>query len=503
MTANLPGLLVVIPLLAGLLILLTRRPSCGRRIFVAVVLGGLSGLSGWLVVQIAAGGPLVLRLGGWPVPYGIVLVLDLLAAIMVTLACFTTLVCVLFGFAEKPAADEHPLRLPLVLCLLAGINLSFVTGDLFNLFVAFEVLLLSSYGLLTLEAKARDTRQAWPYLMINLAGSVLFIAACGFTYGLLGTLSFAEMIVRSDLLAGDFRLTVLAVMLAVVFAIKAGAFPLYYWLPLSYPIMPAAMAALFGGLLTKVGIYVLMRVFGTVFPPIPGLPTVFVWVGVVTIFTGVLGAVAQSRIQRILSFHIVSQIGYMLLAIGLPGPEAWGAAILFIGHNILVKSSLFLAGGTVIRVNGTDELAGTGNLWRVMPLFGVVFLVQALSLAGLPPFSGFWGKLAIALAGFQQGAWVAIGLALAGGILTLMSMLKIWLGAFWRTDEAVPVRVDGRARLTVAVTALLAVAALWIGLGAQGFVGLARQAAEQTLDRAGYAATVQAANATVYEGKHP
>lgn len=500
---NLPGLCVVVPLLAGLLCLLVPRPSTARRVFAGLVLAALAGAAGWLTSQVAAEGPLVLRIGGWLAPYGIVLVMDTLAAAMVALASFTAAGCVLFGFAETPVADEHPLRLPLVLCLMTGINLSFVTGDLFNLFVAFEVMLLSSYALLTLEADARETRGAWPYLMINLVGSGLFIATCGFAYSLLGTLNFAEMITRTDLLAGDFRLSLLAVLLALVFLIKAGAFPLYYWLPGAYPIMPAPMTALYGGLLTKVGVYVLLRVFGTVFPPMETLQTVFLWLGVVTIFTGVLGAVSQYGVQRILAFHIVSQIGYMLLALGLPGPQAAAAVILFVAHNILVKSSLFLVGGAVIRANGSDELSRTGNLWKAMPILGVVFLVQAMSLAGLPPFSGFWGKLAIASAGFGAKEWTATGLALAGSILTLMSMLKIWLGAFWKTDTAVPVRADTRSGFVTATVVLFAAAALWIGLGAETFSRLARHAGAEVLDRPGYVATVKAANSIYHEGKHP
>ncbi len=503
MINNIPGLCVLAPLLAGLFVMLSPRPSVARRLFIGAVLAALTTMAGWAVTHVMAEGPLVLRLGGWVVPYGIVLVMDTLAAVMVTVSLFTALGCVLFGFADTPVEDEHPLRLPLVMCLMTGINLSFLTGDLFNLFVGFEVMLLSSYALLTLEVGARDSRHAFPYLIINLVASALFIGACGFTYSLLGTLNFAEMIVRADMLAGDFRLTSLGVFLAVVFSIKAGAFPLYYWLPGAYPIMPAPMTALFGGLLTKVGVYVLLRIFGTVFPVIEGLQTAFLWVGVVTIFTGVLGAVSQYSVQRILSFHIVSQIGYMLLALGLPGPEAMAAVILFLIHNILVKSSLFLVGGTILRVNGTDTLTGTGNLWRAMPILGILFLMQALSLAGLPPFSGFWGKVAIAMAGFNQGEWVAVGLAIAGSILTLMSMLKIWLGAFWKTDPAVPVNNDGRARWTVAVVALFAVAALWVGIGAENFARITRHAGAEAVDRAGYAANVHGANSTVYEGKQP
>jgi len=500
---NLPGLFVLLPLLAGLLAMLSPRPTLLRRVFIGAVLAALTVLSGWAVIQVVTEGPIVLRLGGWLAPYGIMLVMDTLAAILVTLSFFTALGCVLFGYADTAVEDEHPLRLPLVMCLMTGINLSFLTGDLFNLFVAFEVMLLSSYAILTLEVGARDSRHALPYLMINLVASALFIGACGFTYSLLGTLNFAEMIVRTDLLAGDFRLTLLAALLAVIFSIKAGAFPLYYWLPGAYPIMPAPMTALFGGLLTKVGVYVLLRVFGTVFPAMPGMQTVFLWVGTITIFTGVLGAVSQYSVQRILSFHIVSQIGYMLLALGLPGPEAVAAVILFLAHNILVKSSLFLVGGTIARVNGTDTLSGTGNLWRTMPIFGIIFLVQALSLAGLPPFSGFWGKVAIATAGFNQGEWVAVGLAIGGSILTLMSMLKIWLGAFWKTDDAVPVKCDALANWTVAITALFVVAALWVGIGAESFSRFSRHAAAEVLDRPGYVATVKAANTIIYEGKQP
>jgi multicomponent Na+:H+ antiporter subunit D len=501
---NLAALPVIAPMLVALLLLAWPRPNVVRRVLMAGFLVGLLGFALWLVSYVQEAGPLVLRIGGWLAPYGIVLVADTLAAIMLGLAAFTGLACVLYGFAELPTRDEHPLRLPLLLLLITGINLSFVTGDLFNLFVAFEVMLLSSYALLTLEAGARESRQAWSYLTINLVGSALFLAATGYTYSLLGTLNYAEMIVRADALAGDFRLTLLAVVLLLVFGLKAGVFPLYHWLPGSYPMLPAPLAAFYAGMLTKVGVYVLLRMFGTVFPPtLENVHTLIAWTAGLTMVCGVLGAVAQSRVQTILSYHIVSQIGFMVLAIGFFTPFALTAAIFYIVHHIIVKAALFLVGGAVLRAHGTDELARGGGLWRLAPWLGILFVVQAMSLAGLPPLSGFWGKFMLVQEGFAQGQWVLITLSLVASILTLLSMLKIWLGAFWAESPATPPRVDGAAKRMTAVGLGMAAVSLVIGLNPQPFLATAEHAARETLDRPGYVARVLQANQHPVPGKHP
>jgi multicomponent Na+:H+ antiporter subunit D len=503
--ANLAAFPVIFPIVIGLLSLLAPRPSRWRRALAVIGAGGLLVHACWLVGQVMETGPLVLRVGGWLSPYGIVLVADTLAGIMLALSAFTALSCLLFGFAENAAREEHPLRIPLLLFLLGGINLTFVTGDLFNLFVAFEVMLLSSYGLMTLEAGAKESRQALPYLTLNLVGSALFLAVTGFTYSLLGTLNFAEMIVRTDALAGDYRLVLLAVMMLLVFGLKAGLFPLYHWLPGSYPTMPAAIAAFYAGMLTKVGVYVLIRIFGTVLPhSLTELHTLIAWTAGLTMVIGVLGAVGQGRVQTILSYHIVSQIGFMVLAIGLFTPLAFTAAIFYIIHHIVVKSALFLVGGSIVKLNGTDDLSLTGGLWRAAPWLGVAFVLQAMSLAGLPPLSGFWGKFMIIQEGFTQGEWTLIILSLIASVLTLMSMLKIWLGAFWKiAPEGAPVAVSGRSRAMSAVVVAMAGVSLYIGFGAEKFIRIARHAAEETLNRAGYVANVQAANQTLYPSKTP
>lgn len=502
---NLVALPVIFPAVAALFCLLAPRPTVWRRVLTVLAMGGLLAHALWTVCQVMAEGPMVLRLGGWLAPYGIVLVADTLAGIMLALSSFTALACALFGFAEEQTADEHPLRLPLLLFLLCGINLTFVTGDLFNLFVAFEVMLLSSYGLMTLESGARESRQALPYLTLNLVGSALFLAVCGHTYSLFGTLNFGEIIGRADLLAGDYRLTLLAVLMLLVFGLKAGVFPLYHWLPGSYSVMPAPVAAFYAGMLTKVGVYILIRIFGTVLPPsLTDLHTLIAWTAGLTMVIGVLGAVGQGRVQTILSYHIVSQIGFMVLAIGLFTPFAIAAAIFYIIHHIIVKSALFLVGGSVARLNGTDDLSRTGGLWRAAPWLGIAFVLQAMSLAGLPPLSGFWGKFMIIQEGLTQGEWVLVACSLVASALTLLSMLKIWLGAFWKEAPAdrPPVVSGGSRRMSVVVVGMACVS-LVIGFGAETFVRVAKHAADETLDRAGYAANVRAANDATYPAKTP
>jgi multicomponent Na+:H+ antiporter subunit D len=501
----LPGLPIVLPLGAALLALLFPRPSPARRVGVGLVLFGLLAFSVWLLGKVMRDGPLVLSLGGWAVPYGIVLVADTLAAIMLCLASLTAFVCTLYGFAESPLEAEHPLRLPLLLLLLTGIHLSFLTGDLFTLFIAFEIFLLASYALMTLQMVATRSRRALPYVTINLFGSTLLLCTCAFAYGLFGTLNFSEIAVQSSAMVGDFRLNLLALLFLLVFGIKAGLFPLYYWLPVSYPALPTPVAAFYAGMLTKVGVYVLLRVFGTVLPPDLGwIHGLLAWAAGLTMVIGVLGAVAQSRIRSILSYHIVSQVGYMALAVGLFSPLAFAAAIFYVIHHIVVKAALFLVGGVVLRVHGTDRLETRGGLWAAAPILSLLFLLQALSLAGIPPLSGFWGKLLIIQEGLSQGQWTLVVLSLVASVLTLVSMLKIWLGVFWnKQPQGVPLRLTPSSRrMTAAVGALVAVS-LCIGLGADRFFSIAEHAARETLDRAAYVETVRAVNLALEGGMQP
>ena len=493
---NLVLLPVLLPLLTGLALLVVSRPSRTRRGVVAgsALLQLVVALA--LVVHLRDGGWLVMMSGGWAAPHGIAITADLLAALMVSLSAFTSLACLLYGYFELPASEEHPLRLPLVQFLLTGINLAFLTGDLFNLFVAFEVMLVASYALLTLEADNWDIKQAFPYIAVNLTGSTLFLCAAGLAYSLFGTLNLAHIAERATALEGDPRLVALALLLLGIFALKAGLFPLYLWLPGSYPVLPTPLAALFAGLLTKVGIFVILRLVATVLPPgLDQVHRVLAVLAAVTMVLGVLGAISRNFLRGILSFHILSQVGFMVLAIGLFTPLSIAAAILYLVHHIVVKSSLFLVGGVVSVLNRSDDLDRTGNLWNAAPGLAMLFLLQALSLAGLPPLSGFWGKYLIVVAGFGLHQWLLAGVALMAGLLTLFSMLKIWIAGFWRQDDHVPVAVgDARWRPRSWVIGGMTLVSLSLGLGVEGLFRLARQASETALDRPGYIRAVQNAS---------
>lgn len=481
----------LIPVLTALVcVLVAGRPSVVRRSFIALSAAIQCVLAFFLASQALEGPPLVQLVGGWVAPLGVVLVIDGLAGIMLCLASVVSLACVLFSYAEIPVRVEQPLRLPLMQLLAAGINLSFITGDLFNLFVAFEIMLVASYALLTLEANDRDIKEAFPYLAVNIFGSNLFLVAAGLAYAVFGTLNLADISQRAAQMEGDFGVLLVAVLLVVVFGIKAGIFPLYYWLPNSYPILPFSLGAFYSGMLTKVGIYVLLRTLGTVFPhTLTPIYTGLAWLAGLTMVLAVLGAVSRNFIRGILSFHIVSQIGYMILAIGFFTPLAIGACIFYVIHHIIVKSSLFLIAGTAMFYNRTDNLSRMGGLWKASPWLGVCFLCQAFSLAGIPPLSGFWGKYIIVRVGLDEGHYWLVLSALVASLLTLVSMLKIWMGAFWQDlppDGTLEAEAPGTARAMTAIICGLTLISLSIGFGAEFFLRIAQTAGDSLLNAAEY-----------------
>ena len=485
---NLVVLPIVIPLFTALTALFLGKPSAGRR--------WLFALSAVLQIAFAStlfwknwhGEALVLGVGAWSYRVGIVLVVDLLAAVMITLSTLVSLAAILYTFVECPVKAEHPLRLPLMQLLVLGINLSFSTGDLFNLFVAFEVMLIASYALLTLEADNWSIKQAFPYLAINLVGGTLFLCAAGLAYGLFGTLNFADISLRVASMEGDHRVMAVVLLLMVVFCTKAGLFPLFYWLPNSYTILPFPLAALFAGLLTKVGVYVLLRMFCTILPhDLPLAHDLLVWLAGATMVLAILGAVARDYIRGILAFNLLSHIGFMALAIGFFTPRSIAAAIFYIMHHIVVMASLFLITGVVTSLNRADFLPRMGHLWKQTPWVGALFMLQALSLAGVPPLSGFWGKYLIVEAGLGEHAYWMVAAVIVASILTLYSMIRIWNGAFWSEPDAVKVHTENRVWVKFAwVAAGLLAVSLSLGLGAEWFMRISLQAAHQLLDKANY-----------------
>jgi multicomponent Na+:H+ antiporter subunit D len=460
----------------------------------AIGAGALLASTVALVVRVRVEGVVVLQAGSWPAPYGITLVADGLGALMALLAAIVGLAVVVYSFDEVSVPEAALGYHPLVHVLLAGVCGAFLTGDLFNLYVWFEVLLIASFVLLSLGGRRGQLKGGLHYVALNLVSSALFLAGAGIVYGIAGTLNLADLSVKLADTGRPGLVTTAALLFLVAFGIKAAVFPLFFWLPASYHTPPAAVSALFAGLLTKVGVYALLRVFTLLFrQDVEFTHAAIVLVAAATMVSGVLGAASQAHVRRILAFHIVSQIGYMLLGLGLFVPLALAGSVFYVAHHILVKTNLFLLGGVVARVGGTEELGRLGGLWASRPLVAALFLVPALSLAGVPPLSGFHAKLLLVRAGLEEGRWVVVAVALVVSLLTLYSMSKIWNEAFAKAPPAGSAGVAvSRRSLTLRLVPIGALAALTVAIGlAPGLLfALSADAAAQLLDPAEYVAAV-------------
>jgi len=433
---------VVIPLFAaGLALALYRRPRIQP--IVSVTALSLVLIASVMLLVIVDDGPLVVDVGDWAAPVGINLVADRLSALMLTISSAVTLCVLLYSLAQGRDDDEEsaPVSIyhPTYLVLTAGVANAFLSGDLFNIYVGFEILLAASFVLLTLGGTGERIRAGSIYVVVALLSSVLFLVAIALIYAATGTVNLAQLAIRLPEIDPGIRL-VLQVLLLLAFAIKAAIFPLSAWLPDSYPTAPAPVTAVFAGLLTKVGVYAIIRTQTLLFPD-GRLDDVLMWLALATMVVGILGAVAQDDIKRLLSFTLVSHIGYMVFGIALSTDAGWTASIYYVAHHITVQTALFLVVGLVERVGGSTSLTRLGGLARVAPVLAILFFVPAMNLAGIPPLSGFLGKLGLLEAGVHVGTPLAYTLVVGGivtSLLTLYALVKAWNRAFWQTPEVEP-----------------------------------------------------------------
>ena len=437
---NLVPMPVLLPLLGAALTLAFRRsPRLQRGVSIAVLVAVVA-VAALLVYETDVAGPQVLWLGAWQEPLGISLVADRLSALMLLVSGVVTLVVLLFaigqGQADGEADGETPLTIfhPTYLVLSAGVANAFLAGDLFNLFVGFEILLFSSYVLLTLGGAESRIHAGTTYVVVSLLSSALFLVGIAAVYAATGTVNLAQLAIRIGDLAPAVAL-VLQLCLLTAFAIKAAVFPMSAWLPDSYPTAPAPVTAVFAGLLTKVGVYAIIRAQTLLFPDSP-LQGLLMWAALLTMVIGILGAVSQSGLKRILSFTLVSHIGYMIFGIALATQNGTAGAIFYVAHHITIQTALFLITGLVERVGGTTSLERLGGLALASPVLAVLFFVSAMNLSGIPPLSGFLAKIGLLHAGIEVGtplAWLLVVGGIATSLLTLYALSKVWSQAFWRS----------------------------------------------------------------------
>jgi multicomponent Na+:H+ antiporter subunit D len=438
--SSLAPLAVVLPLLgAAMAFVLIGHPRAQRVLSVSTLVITLT-LEVFLLGSVAESGAQAVFLGGWAPPFGITLVVDRFAALMLVVSSAVSLAVLIYasGQGMTDGDDDAPVSIfhPTYLILVAGVSNAFLSGDLFNLYVGFEILLTASYVLMTLGGTTPRIRAGVTYVVVSVVSSLLFLIAVAMIYGATGTVNMADLAVRLEGVDPAVRM-VLHLMLLVAFAIKAAVFPLSFWLPDSYPTAPAPVTAVFAGLLTKVGVYAMVRTETLLFPG-ERLNGALMIVALLTMLVGILGAIAQADIKRMLSFTLVSHIGYMVFGLALSSVAGLAAAVYYVVHHITVQTSLFLVAGLIERRGGTSNMDRLGGLGRISPALAVLFFLPAMNLAGIPPFSGFLGKLGLLQAGVAAGtplAWLLVGGGVLTSLLTLLVVARVWNRAFWRTPQ--------------------------------------------------------------------
>ncbi|MBC76950.1 MAG: Na+/H+ antiporter subunit D [Halobacteriovoraceae bacterium] len=480
------SVLCAIPLFLSLCMSVLAFLLKGDKRFEKIGLLGFAGLvvsSGALLYYSAMNGLLILEIGGWRMPYGISMQVDVFSATINFFISILGLCAYMFSLDEIKEKRSRAGYYSAMFTLFAGANGVLLTGDLFNMYVWVEVLVVSSFLLLSMGQNKKQIKGALPYVLLNFLGSMFILSSIGLIYGLTGALNFAQISLLMDGLGIGPSATFGALFLAG-FGIKCAIFPLFFWLPESYHRPPAAVSAFFAGVVTKVGVCALFKVYGLLFyKHMEVFQGALIWIGVFTMVSGVIGAVALYDVRRVLSYHIISQIGYMIFGLGLFGAKAWAASIFFIVHNILAKSNLFFIGAEMNRLGGSYNLQKTRGLYNFYPLISLLFFISAFSLTGIPPFSGFWGKLGLVEAGFEANEYLASSFALLVGLLTTYSMVKIWILGFWETPKSEKCRgpKNKYQMKRIVPIFILSMLSLYIGLWPEMLLSLSKQGSEQLL----------------------
>ncbi|WP_080872207.1 Na+/H+ antiporter subunit D [Oceanobacillus timonensis] len=479
---NLIVIPMMLPVLTGIVLFFLKPYVKVQRTLSLLVFGANIGTSIYVLHLIQQNGVMRLDFGGWEPPFGILFVADSFSMLLVLTASIVAAACVIYSFSSVESQFEKNYYYSFVLFLIAGVNGSFLTGDIFNLFVNFEIMLLASYVLITFGGKKRQLRESIKYVIINVVSSWIFLVAIAYLYGTVGTLNMAHIAERVAENGQTPAITVISVVFLTVFALKAGLF-LYFWLPGSYSVPITPVAAMFGALLTKVGIYAMFRVFTLIFNHEPQWTHTLIGIlAGLTLIGGSIGAVAYKDIRLIVAYNVVIAVGFILVGLAVATPAAIEGSIYYLMHDIIIKSLLFLLAGTMIAVTGQTKLDEISGLIKNHPLLGWLFFLTMISLAGIPPLSGFIGKVLIGEGAVEGGAYVLLALAFISSIFVLYSLLRVFLTSFWgetiiSKDEEVPAKKGW-----IVSTCILAIGTIALGIGAEPMSVYVQDAAETLLN---------------------
>jgi multicomponent Na+:H+ antiporter subunit D len=474
---------ILIPFIAGMILMFLQKNIPLQRALTLVTLATASVVSFFVMLKVKTDGILTVTFGNWPAPFGITMVADGMSTMLVFTSFVLAFFIAWYGFELIGTGREKHFYYPGLMFILTGVTGAFTTGDIFNLFVFFEVLLMSSYLLIVLGGEKKQLRESIKYILVNVVSSALFVIAVAYLYSVVGTLSMADISVKIAEIGQPGIVTTLAVLFLMVFGLKAAVFPLYFWLPSSYAAAPIPVLALFGALLTKVGIYAITRTYTLFFVhDLSFTHQLLMVLAILTIVFGCIGALATFNAKQIIIYNIVIAVGVILFGAAQMNETALEGALFYLVHDMIIKAALFMLVGILIYVTGTANLRKMGGLMKTYPVFGWVYLVAAFGLAGIPPLSGFVGKLLIVRGGFEAGnIWLTI-ILLASSLIVLLSVVRIFLYAFWGEQGQMVAINKGSYRNMLWPTVLLVVVSVAYGVGAEWLVPYMDNAAKTLVD---------------------
>lgn len=448
-------------------------------------------LSGMLLYEVWVNGTQTMQAGNWQAPFGISFVADAFAATLVLLTSIAGFAVSIFSSATVLTPRLRFGYFPIYHFLLLGLTGAFLTGDVFNLYVWFEIIIISSFVLISLGGEKAQIEGAVKYFTLNIIASTIFLTAIAVLYGLTGSLNMADLAVLVPKVQNRGLIEVAAILFLIGFGIKAAVFPLYFWLPASYHTPPSAVSAIFGGLLTKVGVYALIRVFTLIFVDDPILHQILIVIAILTLFSGAVGALVQNNLRKVFSYLIICHIGFMIAGLGMFTEVAIAGAVFYLIHDIMIKTNLYMMSGLIYRIKGTNSMRRLGDLYDQFPKLSLLMIIPLLSLIGIPPFSGFWPKISLIEASVQQGDYWTLGAIIFASLLTLIIVAKIWSEVFWKKSENLPNRKSfsyfqdmnkSKKIGMVAPIVMLTLVTLYIGFGAEHIQALSARIASELMN---------------------
>ncbi|MBO2543849.1 Na+/H+ antiporter subunit D [Salegentibacter sp. BDJ18] len=440
-------------------------------------------------------GTQTVQAGSWEAPFGITFIADTFAITMVLLTSIAGLAVSIFSSGSVIGDRLRFGYFPIFHFLLLGLTGAFLTGDIFNLYVWFEIIIISSFVLITIGGEKAQLEGAVKYFTLNFLASIIFLTAIAVLYGLTGSLNMADLANKVAAVENRALVEITAILFLIGFGIKSAVFPLYFWLPASYHTPPSAVSAIFGGLLTKVGVYALIRVFTLIFVGDAFLDQILLVLAIFTLFSGALGALVQNNIRKVFSYLIICHIGYMIIGLGMFTEVAIAGAIFYLVHDIVVKTNLFMISGLIYRIKGSNSMRALGGFYANYPKLSLLMFIPLFSLVGIPPLSGFWPKISLITASFESGSYWSLAAIIFASFITLVVIAKLWAEVFWKEAQEIPVRPKFRyfhaikniKRVQIIVPIVfLSLVSLYVGFGAEHIQTLSARIASELMDNQQY-----------------